>query len=321
MKKTTISALVLAGALAATPVVAQQKFITIGTGGVTGVYYSAGGAICRLVNKGRADHGIRCAVESTAASFYNINTLRAGELDFGIAQSDAQYNAYHGFAHFKDQGAFSELRSVFALYPEPLTIVARKDAGIAAFTDFKGKRFSAGNPDSGTRSAIDHLLGALGMNIGDFLLIAELKPDEHGSALCDGRIDAFSFVVGHPAANIQDAAAACGARLVSIPDTAIDKLVSDHPYYAAAIIPGGMYTNNPNDTHTFGVVASLVASSRVPDDVVYTLVKSVFDNFEDFKKLHPALAELDPRHMVRDGLSAPLHNGAIRYYKQRGWLK
>jgi TRAP transporter TAXI family solute receptor len=319
---TLASAFILVGSLfAATPAAAQQKFITIGTGGVTGVYYAVGGAICRLMNKGRTHHGIRCSVESTAASIYNINTIRAEELDFGIAQSDAQYNAYHGLATFKTQGAFSDLSSVFALYPEPLTIMARKDAGVATFEDLKGKRFNIGNPGSGTRSTIDHLLPALKMTLADFSLAAELKPDEHGAALCDNKIDAFSFVVGHPAANIQDPATTCGAKLISIPAPTIDKLVTEHPYYAAATIPGGMYTNNPDDIRTFGSVASLVTSAKVPDNVVYTLVKSIFENFEDFKRLHPALADLTPEHMVKDGISTPLHPGAIRYYKERGWLQ
>ncbi|GHT83491.1 C4-dicarboxylate ABC transporter substrate-binding protein [Betaproteobacteria bacterium] len=328
MRKTTLAtaatvltaAFALSGLFAPTPAVAQQRFVTIGTGSVTGVYYAVGGAICRSVNRSRSEHGIRCSAESTAASTYNINTLRAGELVFGIAQSDAQYNAYRGQGAFKGHGAFTELRTVFALYHEPLTILARQDAGITKFEDLRGKRFNIGNPGSGTRTTIDDLLAGLGMTVHDFAPASELKPDEHGAALCANTIDSFAFVVGHPAANIQEPAAACSAQLVSLTGPAIDKLIAKHPYYAIATIPGGMYANNPHDTQTYGVVATVVTSSRVPDAVVYAVVKSVFETLDDFKKLHPALADLAPKHMIRDGLSAPLHNGAVRYYKEKGWL-
>ncbi|NMG71111.1 TAXI family TRAP transporter solute-binding subunit [Parazoarcus communis] len=314
------AALVIAGTFGAAPAQAQQKFVTIGTGGVTGVYYAAGGAICRLMNKDRAQHGIRCSVESTGGSVYNINTIKAGELDFGVAQSDVQFNAVKGLAQFKDGGAVSDLRAVFALHPEPLTVLARKEAGITKFEDFKGKRFNVGNPGSGQRATMEVLLPALGMKTADFSLSSELKPDEHGAALCDNKIDGFAYVVGHPAANIQDPTTTCGAKLVSVTGPAVDKLIAEYPYYATATIPAGMYAANPDATKTFGVVASFVTSAKVSDDVVYTMVKAVFDNFEDFKKLHPAFANLEPKDMIKGGLSAPLHNGAVKYYKEKGWM-
>ena len=322
MKKLTTlaAALAIVGSLGAAPAHAETKFVTIGTGGVTGVYYAAGGAICRLMNKDRAQHGIRCSVESTGGSVYNVNTIKAGELDFGVAQSDVQFNAVKGLNQFKDGGAVSELRAVFGLHPEPLTILARKEAGITKFEDFKGKRFNVGNPGSGQRATMDVLLPALGMKTADFSLTSELKPDEHGAALCDNKIDGFAYVVGHPAANIQDPTTTCGAKLVSVTGAGVDKLIKEFPYYAAVTIPGGMYANNPDATKTFGVVASFVTSAKVSDDVVYTMVKAVFENFEDFKKLHPAFANLDPKGMIKDGLSAPLHNGAIKYYKEKGWM-
>ncbi|MBI3157799.1 MAG: TAXI family TRAP transporter solute-binding subunit [Burkholderiales bacterium] len=308
-------------ALPATPALAQQKFITIGTGGVTGVYYAAGGAICRLVNKDRAKHGIRCSVESTGGSVFNVNTIKAGELDLGFAQSDVQFNAAKGVGQFKDSGAFGDLRAVFSVHPEPFTVVARKEVGAKSFGDLKGKRFNVGNPGSGTRSSMEELLGAMGWKLGDFSLAAELKADEHGPALCDGKIDGFFYAVGHPSANIQDPTTTCGAQLMSLTGPAVDKLVAEKPYYAKATIPGGLYPNNPNPAQTYGVLATVVASSKAPADTVYQVVKAVFDNFDEFKKLHPALANLTPEAMVKDGLSAPLHDGAARYYKEKGWIK
>ena len=320
-----LAALIVAGFGAAlvggpAPAAAQQKFVTIGTGGVTGVYYAVGGAICRLVNKDRKAYGIRCSVESTGGSGFNVNSIKAGELDFGMAQSDIGYHAVKGTGPFKEAGPFKELRSVFSVHPEPFTVVARPDANITKFEDFKGKRFNVGNPGSGTRLSIEELLAALGMKTSDFSLASELKPDEHGPALCDNKIDGFFYGVGHPSANIQDPTTACGAKLIPLKGPAIDKLVAEHPYYAKATIPGGMYSNNPQPTETYGVVATLVTSAKVPDNVVYAIVKATFDNFDEFKKLHPAFAHLDMKAMTKNGLSAPLHPGAVKYFKEKGLL-
>jgi uncharacterized protein len=318
-----IAAAVAAGLALAAPVAVgqQQKFITIGTGGVTGVYYPAGGAICRLVNRDRAKHGLRCSVESTGGSVFNINAIKSGDLEFGVAQSDVHYNATKGLKEFAKDGAIGDLRSVFALHPEPFTVVARKEANVAKFEDFKGKRFNVGNPGSGTRASMEQLLTAMGWKFTDFALAAELRPDEHGQALCDGKIDGFFYGVGHPSANIQDPTTICGAKLVPLTGAAVEKLVKDNPYYAYATIPANLYPNNAQDTRTFGVQATVVSSAKVPNDVVYQVVKAVFDNFDEFKKLHPALAILKPEEMVHAGLTAPLHEGALKYYKEKGWVK
>jgi TRAP transporter TAXI family solute receptor len=303
-----------------TAAIAQQKFVTIGTGGVTGVYYAAGGAICRLLNKDRKQHGIRCSVESTGGSAFNVNTIKAGELDFGMAQSDVHYNSLKGVAGFKDAGPYADLRAVFSVHPEPFTVLARKEANIKSFDDFKGKRFNVGNPGSGTRSSMEELLVAMGWKMSDFSLASELKADEHGPALCDGKIDGFYYAVGHPSANIQDPTTTCGAQIVALTGPAVSKLLAEKPYYAKATIPGGMYAANPNAVETYGVLATLVSSAKVPEETVYQLVKATFDNFDEFKKLHPAFANLDPAKMVKDGLSAPLHAGAAKYYKEKGWV-
>jgi len=310
----------LALAAASQPAAAQQqKFVTIGTGGVTGVYYAVGGAVCRLMNKDRAKTGIRCSVESTGGSVFNANAIKTGELDFGMAQSDIQYNATKGEAQFKGK-ADPDLRAVFSVHPEPFTVLARKEAGITKFEDFKGKRFNVGNPGSGTLASMEELLKQMGWTKATFSLASELKADEQGTALCDNKIDGFFYGVGHPSAAIQDPTTTCGAKLVPLTGKAVDDLVKAHSYYAIATIPGGMYAGNPDPTQTYGVLATMVTSAKVPDDVVYTLTKAVFENFDEFKKLHPAFANLDPKKMIKDGLSAPLHPGAAKYYKEKGWM-
>ncbi|MES0883962.1 TAXI family TRAP transporter solute-binding subunit [Roseibium sp. SCP14] len=297
----------------------EPKFVSIGTGGVTGVYYPTGGAICRLVNKNYKDHGIRCSAESTGGSIYNINTIRAGELEFGVAQSDWQYHAYNGTSKFEDQGKFDKLRAIFSVHPEPVTVIAHDNTGAKNITDLKGMRLNIGNPGSGTRGTWEVLEEALGWDRSDLKLAAEMKSAETGQAVCDGKIDAYFWLVGHPSALTQESLATCDAHLVNVTGEAIDKLVADNPYYRKATIPAGMY-NNADDIETFGVGATFVTSSDVPEEAVYTVVKAVFDNFDQFKKLHPAFANLSEEEMITDSLSAPLHEGAVKYYKERGWM-
>ena len=302
------------------PVWAEQKFVTIGTGGVTGVYYPTRGAICRLVNKKRKEHGIRCSTESTGGSVFNLNTIRSGDLDMGVAQSDWQYHAYHGSSKFKDKGANRELRAIFSVHPEPFTVVARADSGIRNFGDLKGKRVNVGNPGSGQRGTMEVLMKALGWKMSDFELASELKSSEQSMALCDNKIDAMVFTVGHPSGSITEATTSCDSVLVNVTGSAVDKLVTENDFYRTATIPGGMYNGNTNDIKTFGVGATFVTSTRTPANVIYQVVKAVFDNFDTFRKYHPAFRILDKRQMIKDGLSAPLHAGAVKYYKEAGLM-
>ena len=314
-----ITAAALAAALGAGGAQAADQFISIGTGGVTGVYYPTGGAICRLVNKMRKETGIRCSAESTGGSIYNINTIRAGELEFGVAQSDWQYHAYHGTSKFEDKGKFGDLRAVFSVHPEPVTIIARDDSGVMNITDLKDKRVNIGNVGSGTRGTWEVIEEAMGWKRSDLKLASELKSAETGQAVCDNKIDAYFWLVGHPSALTQESLATCPTHLVNATGSAIDKLVADNAYYRTATIPAGMY-NNAEDVRTFGVGATFVTSAKVPEKVVYTVVKAVFDNFDQFRKLHPAFANLNEQEMISDSLSAPLHAGAEKYYKERGWM-
>ena len=317
-----IAAFGLTASIAALPIVGlASEFITIGTGGVTGVYYPTGGSICRLVNKGKKAHGIRCSVESTGGSVYNLNTIRAGELDMGVAQSDWQFHAYYGTSKFKDAGANKALRAVFSVHPEPFTVVARADSGIKNFADLKGKRVNIGNPGSGQRGTMEVVMEVLGWKKSDFALASELKSAEQSSALCDNKIDAIVFTVGHPSGSIKEATTSCDTVLVNVQGPVIDGLIEKYDYYRKAVIPGGMYRGNPNDTVTFGVGATFVSSTNTPANTVYQVVKSIFENFDSFKKLHPAFKVLKKREMVKDGLSAPLHDGAKKYYKEVGLVK
>jgi uncharacterized protein len=312
---TLIGLLVSTGALSADR---PPTLITIGTAGKAGIYYPAGGAICKLVNENRFEHGIRCLAESTEGSIYNLQALRAGNLDLALAQSDWQYHALNGTDAFAEVGPDTELRAVFSLHQEPFTVVARRDSGIRQFSDLKGKRVNVGPRGSGNRATTDIVFAAMGWTVDDLALATELPSDEQARALCDDRIDAVIFIVGHPNRSIQDTITSCDAILVPVTGPAIDLLVAEHPYYWDASIPRGMYKGTSEAVKTFGLGATLVASSRTPPPIVYEIVKAVFENLDEFKELHPAFANLDKTRMVNDGLSARIHPGALRYYWEKG---
>ncbi len=310
----------LAASMLAAPLMAQdQQFITIGTGGVTGVYYPTGGAICRLVNANRAENGLRCSVESTGGSVYNTRTIRQGELDFGVVQSDVQSAAVEGTGAFADDGAFPELRALFSIHPEPVHLMVRADAGIESVADLAGKRVNIANPGSGTRVLAETQMKYSGLTTDDFSLTAELASAEQASALCDGNIDATVWAAGLPNGSTQEATSTCDVDLLALEGEDIDKLLEENPAYAAATIPGGLYAGNPDDVPSWGPRATIVTSADTPDDVVYALVSAVFESFEDFKRLHPAFTNLDESEMISAGLTAELHPGAVRYYQERGW--
>jgi len=299
----------------------SSGFVTVGTGGVTGVYYPTGGAICRLMNKSRQKHGLRCAVEATEGSVYNIQAIRSRELDFAIVQSDIQFKAVNGIGEFTQSGADKGLRAVFSLYAEPFTLVARRDAGVEQFEDLRGKRINIGALGSGHRGMMRELMKIKGWEDKDFALVTEFDSAEQAGALCGGEVDAFVYTVGHPSGAIKEATTACDSALVPLQGDLVKTLLNSTGYYRQAQIPGGMYRGNPVDIETFGVGATLVVSSAVADETVYALTKAVFENFDRFRKLHPAFSRLRKSQMLDDGLSAPLHPGAIRYYKEARLLR
>ena len=299
---------------------AKTTFVTIGTGGITGVYYPTGGAIAKMVNMKRKEYGIRATVESTGGSVFNVNAVMAGDLEFGVVQSDRQYQAYNGLAEWKDKGPQKDLRAVFTIHPEAITLVAAEDAGIKNIMDLKGKRVNIGNPGSGQRQNAIDALTAAGIDWQKDIDAEGVVADEAPGLLQDGRIDAYFYTVGHPAGNIKEATA--GKREVRICDIEgpwLDKLIKEKPYYARAVIPIKFYpgATNESDVKTFGVKATFVTSAKVPDEVVYYITKEVFENFDTFKKLHPAYEVLTKENMLQ-GMSAPIHDGAMKYYKEAG---
>ncbi len=302
----------------------KRIFVTIGTGGVTGVYYPAGGAISKMVNKKYKEYGIKMTVESTGGSVYNINAVLSGDLDFGICQSDRQYEAWYGLAEWKNKGPQKNLRSVFSLHPESITLVASVKSGIKSVADLKGKRVNLGNPGSGQLQNSKDILKAFGISLKD-ITPEYVKAVEAPGLLQDGRIDAFFYTVGHPNGNIKEATSGrIKVRIVPISGPAVDKLLKSHPYYAKAEIPVKefypMAANTQKDVWTVGVKATVVTSKKEPANIVYAITKEVFENINTFKKLHPAFEVLTKKNML-EGLTAPIHRGALKYYKESGLIK
>ncbi len=322
MKKMMLLMLSLALVLlvAPAPAMARIQFVTIGTGGVTGVYYPTGGAISRMVNKKAKVYNLKVTVESTGGSVFNINAVMNGDLEFGIAQSDRQYQAIHGLKEWQGKPQ-KKLRSVFSIHPESVTLIATDASGIRTLADLRGKRVAIGNPGSGQLGNSRDALALVGINEKKDIKAEYLKAVEAASALQDERIDAYFYTVGHPNGSIKEATAGrIKVHIVPIPD--VQPLLTKYPYYAKAFIPMKFYPNATNKEEmvpTFGVKATLVTSADISDDIVYAITKEVFDNLEAFKKLHPAYSMLTRKNML-EGLSAPLHPGAIKYYKEAGLM-
>ena len=295
--------------------------IYMGTAPVVGVYFPAGGAICAMVNRHRAETGLRCVIESTDGSIANLQALRNGDEDLAIVQSDWQYYAVKGLGPFKSAGPFEGLRALFAIHGEPLTLMVRKNGGIATLADLRGKRVNIGPKGTGQRVLADLLIRALGWKDADFASLAEIDANLQTTALCDNQIDAFLMPMSHPNGAVEEAAMRCGALLVPLSGPAIDKLMADKPYLARDVIPGGTYSGNPNAIATFGPRATLLATKTMSDEVGYRIVKAVFEDFERFTAMHPSFRNLTPAEMVGPGNTAPLQAGAKRYFRERGWLK
>jgi uncharacterized protein len=297
---------------------AAQTTITIGTAGVMGVYYPLGGAVCRMVNVTRKTHKLRCSVEPSEGSVANIRDVVNGDVDVGLAQSDIQFYAREGQGPFKGKPQ-PKLRALFSVYPELLTVMTREDANIARFEDLRGKRVSIGTVGSGTRATMELVMQALGVDRTELKSALELKFIEMPNALCDNKIDAFVFVAGHPNPVFHEAANGCKTKIIAVAGDPIDAFLASRPYYAKAQIPARMYKGTDVAQSTLGTVATVVVSADMPDETAYAITKAVFDNFDDFRKLHPALAPLTKQDALK-GETVPFHPGAVKYFKEAGLM-
>lgn len=318
--KGKLRALLAAVSLALVPVAAEsQDPYVVGTGDAGGVYYPVAGAVCSLVNR-MSDRGTVCRAVTSAGSVANIGALRAGEARFAIVQNDIQAEAWQGSGRFADQPPFETLRTVFSLHTEALTVLARRDSEISGFEDLKGRRVNLGNVGSGQRATMEVLMDAMGWTLADFSVVSELSASNQTPELCEGDLEAGVYIVGHPAGVIEEAMRACDLVLVETKAEPILSLAADREAYSITTIPAGLYEGQEEAVATFGVVASLVTTADVPNQVVDDMVSAVMRDLDRLRGAHPSLAGLTPRGMAGVGLSLPLHKASERYFRVTGFL-
>ena len=302
---------------------AEEVFVTIGSGDFSGVYFPTGLAISQMINKKREQYGIRATVESTEGSSFNLNAIRAGYLEFGLAQADHQYRAYNGLNEWAGRGPDQDLRAVFSIYPETVNLVVATDTNIRQITDLKGKKVSLGNPGSNQHRNVLSVLNAAGIDPQEDLTTFEVHHSDAPAWLEDGRIDAYFFAVGHPSESIRRALSSQRrkARLIPIKGPAIDRLIEDNLFYSKTTIPvRQLYPDLPGTTdhvETISVMATLCTSAKVSEEIVFTLVKEFIENIDEFRHYHPAFKHVS-RETLFDGISAEFHRGALRYFKEAG---
>ena len=305
---------------AAAPATPETRFLAIGTGGLSGVYYPVGGAIASLINEEHDRTGLRAKPESTDGSVFNVNGLLNGDLDFGIVQSDIQYQAVSGTGEWQARGPQPKLRAVLTLFPELVTLVAATDAGITSVADLRGKRVNLDAPGSGTRPNALMVLARAGLDVDKDLQAQSVSAKQAPALLQDGRLDAFFFTAAHPNGTLKEVFT--GSRAVRlIPLTGMEELLAKSPWYTSAMIPISFYpkSGQTEDVPTFGVQATLMTSDSVPEEVVYELVKTVCTHLDRFIAQHAALTGLTPARMLLNH-SAPLHPGAARAFRELGVL-
>jgi TRAP transporter TAXI family solute receptor len=313
-----IAAVAIAFATVVFPMLCSAKdaFVSVGSGPSSGEYYKISKALCGLVNRDVSNAGVWCSPEATPGSVYNLQRLRSGELDFGIVQSDVQSFAYIGSDAWADN-AFESLRSVLTLHSELMTVLTHAGSGIQDLSGLKGRRLNVGSLGSGTRATWDALARGLAWDQEASVRKSTLRLDAAKNLLCSGGLDASLMLVGHPSSLVQNQLSACRANLIPLHGPEIDRFISRHPYYERGTIKASTYETQ-HDVPTFGVRATLVTSAVLDDDVVYALVKAVMTNFEEFKNLVPVLEHLHSGQMLREALTAPLHPGAERAFRELG---
>jgi TRAP transporter TAXI family solute receptor len=309
----------LAGCAAVSVVLAPAP-VTLASGTPGGIYHPVGNALCRMFNLPDAQQAAPCLAVSSEGSVANIRRIETRKAAFGLSQTDLAYAAYHGEGPFAAAGPDPKLRMLIALYPEAFTAIVRADTGIRDFEDLHGRRIGIGKSGAGYGFTRDVVLGFYRQSIPNPEHALEFGPAEQNPALCNNQVDAIIFQAGHPNGLTQEATTGCPARLVRVAGPPIDRLLAAHAFYTATIIPGGMYAGNPEDVPTIGTRAILITSSSQPDRLAYAMVKAVVEHFDDFKRMHPALAGLTVRDMVPSEAVIPIHAGALAYYREAGLL-
>ena len=316
----TLWAVLVAGFSMISFTAAGETQFTIGTGGVAGVYHQIGASVCRFLRKSQEGHDLRCHTLSMGGSVHNLRALREGTLDLAVVQSDLQHYAYDGTSVFGNSGPNKELRALFSVVPESFTVIAGEHAGISTMEDLKGKRVNVGDRGCGQRVAMEALMQHLGWTIDDFESATEIKSALQAEQICLHKLDAAIYVVAHPNLSVREATASCDSILVPVAGPKIEEFIADNPHFVKTSISTDLYAANPNSVPSFGVTATVVATSATSPEVVYQVVKAVFENLEEMRTLLPVFANLNKEFMLSPHHAAPWHPGALKYFQEAGMM-
>jgi uncharacterized protein len=304
--------------LAIAPARAEPYQLSIATGGVTGIYYQIGAAICRLLRDHPPTHPVDCRTEGSAGSVANLLSLGQGKAPLALAQADSLYDAVTGTGGFANRPPDKRLRALFSPVVETFLVLTRERDWAPQISDLQGRRVNIGSPASGTEVTFRQLMAARGWSDRDFATLSSIRSSQQAAALCGGRVDAIAFVAANPVPVMQEATFACAARLVPLDQQFARQIIERHPYYVPAVVPGGLYRNNPEPTPTIGVRGVVVASDTTPDELVYEVTKAVFENIAELRTLHLAFADVVADDMIDQCMFALIHPGATRYYREAG---
>lgn len=299
----------------------RGQHLLIGTGSVRGAYFPVGGVICRLLNRHQSSHRMRCSLESTGGSIYNLRQLREDNFDVVFAQSDWQYHAYHGTNTFEQDGPDPQLRAIFALEPDPLALIVRMDSPYKAFDHLEDQTVSFGYTRSLQRRTIDHFMQVKGWSESNFKEMRRIADNQQVPELCAGKVDAILLLGSSLNDHLKSVPDDCELRFLPIQGKDVDNVIAKYPYYRKGYIPKGRYINSSADAQSFGLGATFVAHQSTSPKAVYYIVKEVAENFRDFKSLHPSLSTLEKRDLPYAGIAIPLHAGALQYYREARLVK
>lgn len=312
-----VSLVIALGLAFSAPQAMAKQDILFGGASITGVYYQVALQISNIMNKHMGDK-YNYIGRPTGGSVFNVNALDRGAFDFAVAQSDRNFQGFNGTADWEGKPV-AGLRSVFSMHPETVMLVTRKGTGIKTMDDLKGKRVNIGNPGSGQRGNAEDVLRLYGLDYNKDFNAEALQQAEASRALVDQKIDAFFYTVGNPNSAIEEPAQSVDIDMVPVNSEAIKAFVAEHPYYIMTKIPAGTYKGLDKDIETYAVTATVVTNDGVSDEAVYDMVKTVFENLEELRASHAAFRNLNPEEMLQ-GLSAPFHPGALKYYQEKGWM-
>jgi uncharacterized protein len=303
-----------------------RRELVIATATPTGNYFGIGNALCRVLQRQGLylESGdvtlLGCGASATSGSLQNVELLRTRAVDFGLVQSDVAFHAYNGSGRFEGRRV-DQLRSLLSLNTEAFQVLAGRGTNVSIWGDLKGKKVNLGPAGTTANTVFRELFEIHGVDekwLGQALTI---PVSTHTVELCEGNIEVLGQTTGVPNSGLAGAIRRCGANLVSLDTPQIRKFVAERPYYTAALIPKDAYAGQTLDIRTFGVLATLIATTETPEIAAYSIVRAVFEGLPELKAMQPVLDNLIPQQMIVDGLSAPLHPGALRYYRERGWMK